>query len=138
MKEQNKNEEEKVVDLKETLADFVKEDLPELTQEEAIKAYRADDTIRPVKKKKSASSDEEENEDDEHLKRVKKELLESLERVDELAKKLFDEKDKSKENLKNIKVKKASSGGGKGKSNQEQVLDQMRQKIEEDAERSRE
>lgn len=140
MQEQNKSEEEKVIDLKETLADFVKVDLPELSQEEAIKAYRADDTIRVQKKKKTASNneDEDENEDDEHLRRVKKELLDSLARVDALAKKIFDEKDKTKENLKNIKVKKSSAGGGKSQKKQEQVLEQMRQKIGEDTERSRE
>lgn len=138
MQEQNKSEEEKVIDLKEALSEFVKVDAPELSQEEAIKAYRADDTIGLQNKKKSALSDEDEDENDEHLKRVKKELLDSLARVDALAKKIFDEKEKTKENLKNIKVKKSSAGGGKSPKNQEQVLEQMRQKVGKDTERSRE
>ena len=138
MEEQNKSEEEKVIDFKETLAEFVKEPIPEITQEEAIKAYRANDDTIGVPKRKKTYSDEEENEDDEHMRRVKKELLESLARVDALAKSIFDEKDIAKENLQNIKVKKSSAGGGKGKSNQEQVLEQMRQKVQNEAERSRE
>lgn len=137
MEEQNKSEEEKVINFKETLHDFVKAEEPELSQVEAIKAYKEDDTIRVTKKRKSNSSDDEENEDDEHLKRVKKELLDSLARVEVLAKKTFEEKEKAKENLKNIKVKKSSSGG-KSPKNQEQVLEQMRQKIGEGKERSRE
>ena len=56
-----------------------------------------------INKKKE---EDEEAEDDEHLKRVKKELLESLKRVDILEKKIFEEKDKDK--MKNIKVKSRS------------------------------
>lgn len=128
-----KNEEEKIIDIKGTLEEFIEEEKPELSQEEAIKAYKNGDIIEyPKKKKKSSSEDEEENEDDEHLKRVKKELLASLERVNILEKKIFAEKDK--ENIKDIKIK---SGTQKSK-NREQVIEQMREKVQEENEKTRE
>jgi hypothetical protein len=127
-----KNEEEKRIDIKGTLEEFIEEEKPELSQEDAIKAYKNNDIIEYPKKKKKASDDEEENEDDEHLKRVKKELLASLERVNTLEKKIFAEKDK--ENLKDIKIK---SGSQKSK-NREQVIEQMRAKVQEENEKTRE
>lgn len=128
-----KNEEEKIIDIKGTLEEFIEEEKPELSQEEAIKAYKNGDIIEyPKKKKKSSSEDEEENEDDEHLKRVKKELLASLERVNILEKKIFAEKDK--ENIKDIKIK---SGTQKSK-NREQVIEQMREKVQKENEKTRE
>ena len=127
-----KNEEEKRIDIKGTLEEFIEEEKPELSQEDAIKAYKNNDIIEYPKKKKKASDDEEENEDDEHLKRVKKELLASLERVNTLEKKIFAEKDK--ENLKDIKIK---SGSQKSK-NREQVIEQMRAKVQEENEKLKE
>lgn len=128
-----KNEEEKIIDIKGTLEEFIEEEKPELSQEEAIKAYKNGDIIEyPKKKKKSFSEDEEEDEDDEHLKRVKKELLASLERVNILEKKIFAEKDK--ENIKDIKIK---SGTQKSK-NREQVIEQMREKVQKENEKTRE
>ena len=122
---ENKQENnEKIIDIKGTFEDFIEAEKPELSQEEAIKAYKKGDVIEyPNKKKKE---DDEEAEDDEHLKRVKKELLESLKRVDILEKKIFEEKDKDK--MKNIKVKSRSQK----EKNREQVIEQMRQKMQED------
>lgn len=127
------NEEEKVLDLKSTIESFIEEEKTKLSQVEAIKAYK-DGKIEYTKKRKknSSSDDEDENEDDEHMKRVKKALLESLERVNTLEKTIFEEKDK--ENLKNIKVK---TGSQKSK-NKEQVIEQMRKKMEDEKGRSRE
>ena len=128
--EKNKEENnEKIIDVKGTLEDFIEEEKPELSQEEAIKAYKKGDVIEyPNKKKKE---EDEEAEDDEHLKRVKKELLESLKRVDILEKKIFEEKDKDK--MKNIKVKSRSQK----EKNREQVIEQMRQKMQDDDEKGR-
>ena len=124
---QEKENEEKVLDIKGTLGEFIEEEKSEISQEEAIKIYKEENQNYIKKnKKKSNYEDDAENEDDEHLKRIKKELLESLERVDTLAKKIFDEKDK--ENLKNIKVK---SEVQKSK-NKDQVMEQMRQKLQEE------
>ncbi len=111
MQENDENEEEKLVDVKGVLENFIKEEPPQLSQEEAIMQYKEN---VDVNKKRKGNADEE-NEDDEHLKRIKKALLESLERVNALAKKLFEEKEK--ESLKDIKVepKKGSGSGGKGK-----------------------
>lgn len=127
---ENKQEKnEKIIDIKGTFEDFIEEEKPELSQEEAIKAYKKGDVIEyPNKKKKT---EDEEAEDDEHLKRVKKELLESLKRVDMLEKKIFEEKDKDK--IKNIKVKSETQKG----KNREQVMEQMRQKMQEDDEKGR-
>lgn len=138
---ENKEEKnEKIIDIKGTLEDFIEEEKPELSQEEAIKAYKEGDIIASPKKRKKDSNEEEEdeNEDDEHLKRIKKALLESLKRVDTMEKKIFEEKDK--ENLKNIKVK---SGSQKSKEktkdiDKEKVIEQMRQKMKEEKGRSRE
>lgn len=135
---ENKQEKnEKIIDIKGTLEDFIEEEKPELSQEEAIKAYKEGDIIAYPKKRKNASSEEDENEDDEHLKRVKKALLESLKRVDTMEKKIFEEKDK--DNLKNIKVK---SGSQKSKEklkdiDKEKVIEQMRKKMQDEEEKGR-
>ena len=132
------DEEKKIIDIKGTLEDFIEEEKPELSQEEAIKAYKEGDIIAYPKKRKNTSNEEDENEeDDEHLKRVKKALLESLKRVDTMEKKIFDEKEK--DNLKNIKVK---SGSQKSKEkskdiDKEKVIEQMRQKMKDEEEKGR-
>ena len=125
-------EEEKMLDIKGTFESFIEEEEPELSQIEAIKAYKEGD--KEIHKKKSNKNDDnDELEDDDHLKRVKQSLIESLEKVDILEKKIFEDKEKDK--LKDIKV------GVKDKQKQkerEQVMQQMREKIQEDQERSRE
>lgn len=124
---ENKNE--KIIDIKGTIEGFIEEEKPELSQEEAIKSYKKGDIIEyPGKKKKT---EEDEAEEEEHIKRVKKELLESLKRVDMLEKKIFEEKDKDK--IKNIKVKSETHKDKK----REQVMEQMRQKMQEDYEKGR-
>ena len=132
---ESKENEEKRVDIKGVLEDFVEGEKPEISQEEEIKNYREQNGVYvPKKEKKKKNSEEDkEAEDDEHLKRVKKELLESLERVNILAKKLFN--DKEKVNLKDIKVTKSSIEKSKDR---DEVMKQMREKIQENKERSRE
>lgn len=125
-------EEEKMLDIKGTFESFIEEEEPELSQIEAIKAYKEGD--KEIHKKKSNKNDDnDELEDDDHLKRVKQSLIESLEKVDILEKKIFEDKEKDK--LKDLKV------GVKDKQKQkerEQVMQQMREKIQEEQERSRE
>ena len=58
-------------------------------------------------------------------------LLESLKRVDTMEKKIFEEKEK--DTIKNIKVK---SGSQKAKD-KEKVIEQMRQKMQEEEEKGR-
>lgn len=138
---QEKDEDEgKLVDVKGTLKDFVNEEKPELSQEEAIREYREKDGVEITNNKKSSSDDEQE--DDDHLKRVKRALIESLERVNVLAKKLFGEKEKS--GLQEIKVKEEAQrsriqnkSGGVGKS-KPLVEKEQGVKTQEDTERSRE
>lgn len=50
---ENKQEKnEKIIDIKGTLEDFIEEEKPELSQEEAIKAYKEGDIIAYPKKEK--------------------------------------------------------------------------------------
>lgn len=128
--EENKkiNSEDIKFNLKGTIESFLETDVPELQQEDAIKLYKDENSNYSIKKKKN-SDEEDENEDDEHLKRVKRELLESLERVKTLEKNIFSEKAK----IKGLKIKEDSKSKDKSK-----VINQMRQKIQEDKGRSRE
>ena len=124
------NKEEKLIDIKGTFEEFIQEEKPELSQEEAINAYKKSDIIEyKTNKKKISTEDEEENEDDEHLKRVKKELLESLKRVDIMEKKIFEEK----ETKNNIKIK----SGKQNTKDREKVIEQMKQKMQENDEKGR-
>lgn len=95
--------EEKLIDIKGTLKQLVETDEPELSQEEAIMVYG-----ETKKKKNNNSADDEDiTEELEHLKRIKKELLASLERVKKLEEQLFkDHEEKIKLNVK------ASKNGG--------------------------
>ena len=127
---EEKEKSEKLIDIKGTLEDFIEEEKPELSQEEAIKAYKEGEIIKYSNNKKGSQDEEDENEDDEHLKRIKKALLESLKRVDTMEKKIFEEK--GKENIKNIKVKSKSKENDK-----EKVIEQMRQKMKEEEEKGR-
>lgn len=124
------NKEEKLIDIKGTFEEFIQEEKPELSQEEAINAYKKSDIIEyRTSKKKKSTEDEEENEDDEHLKRVKKELLESLKRVDIMEKKIFEEK----ETKNNIKIK----SGKQNTKDREKVIEQMKQKMQGNDEKGR-
>ena len=127
---EEKEKSEKLIDIKGTLEDFIEEEKPKLSQEEAIKAYKEGEIIKYSNNKKGSQDEEDENEDDEHLKRIKKALLESLKRVDTMEKKIFEEK--GKENIKNIKVKSKSKENDK-----EKVIEQMRQKMKEEEEKGR-
>ena len=98
--------EEKKVEIKKTFSGLIGEEIPEMSQEEAIKNYRENDTIAPIKNDSDSDDDTEESE---HLKRVKQELLASLERVKQLAKKIFSE-EKVKDSLK-LKEKIGKTGG---------------------------
>ncbi len=128
---QNKDEnEEKNIDVKASIESFVEAEPPEISQEEEIMNYH--ENVPTNKKNKKASSDDEDDEnedlDDEHLKRIKKELLASLEKVNKLAKLLFSDKEKK---LKDLKVDKDS----KTKSYTKEI-EQTQTKMQE--ERSRE
>jgi len=109
---EEKNE-EKLLDFKGTLEQFVKPDEPEMSQEEAIIKYEEN--------KKSSSGDEnnDNTEEKEHLKRVKQELLASLERVKQLEKQMYSEKEVTEK--KKIKVEKASSSGYSAKISKDAV-----------------
>ena len=107
-KEIEEQKEEKLIDIKGTLKQFVEADEPELSQEEAIMKYEE------PKEKKNKNYNYNNNDDDmdtteeeEHLKRIKQELLASLKRVEKLEELLFkNREEKLKLNVKN------SKGGG--------------------------
>lgn len=86
------------VDMKGTIIKIFTTPEPEMTQEEAIKNYGTNF-------KKNNNEDDDNLEDEEHLKRVKQELLESLKRVAELEKQVFNKSDKEDSEIKNIKYK---------------------------------
>ena len=130
MQKNNNEKEEKLTDIKATIESIVEGEGPELSQEDAIKAYKGENITRHKRKKNSASDDE--DEDDEHLKRLKQELLASLEKVNKLAKQLFGEKQSL--NVKNLKVKEKYQ---KAKEN-EQIIDKTVKKEQVENERSRE
>lgn len=140
---QKEEKEKNILDFKSTMEAFIEEEKPEVSQEEAIRAYKGENIKLNKKNKKISNSEEdEEAEDEEHLKRLKKELLESLERVNVLARKIFEEKGE-KDNLKNIKIKSGSNQGKSQEKNREDIINQMREKvqndkIQNDQERSRE
>ena len=96
-------EEEKLTDIKGSLESLIEGELPELSQEEAIKAYKGEDPQKP-KKRKKISSNEDDDEDDDYLRKLKQELLASLEKVNRLARQLFGEKKFT--NVKDMKDKK--------------------------------
>lgn len=119
------------INMKETISKFIKADEPELTQEEAIEKYTT--PVTPKNKKNSSSDADTENgsEEIEHLQRVKRELLESLERVKALAKRIYEEKD-----LKKIKVEKIKSDiSSGGKVQQQDEIEHKQEKEPEQKER---
>ena len=133
MQENKNDKDEKLTDLKGTIESLIEGEQAELSQEEAIKAYKGEGPQKPKKRKKS-SSDEDDDDilDEEHLKRLKQELLASLEKVNKLAKKLFGEKEFK--NAKNLKVKEKYSKT----QEKEQTISKAKQKEKEGKERSRE
>ena len=80
----NNKDEEKLTDIKGSLESLVEGELPEVSQEEAIKAYRGEGPQKPKKRKKTSSNEEDEDDDD-YLRKLKQELLASLEKVNRLA-----------------------------------------------------
>ena len=127
-----RNEEVKDESVRSTFSKLIKEEMPEMSQEEAIKNYRENDTIAPIKNTKKDGDNEDNTEESEHLKRIKEELLASLERVKKLAKKIFSE-EKIKDNLK-VKEKTGKSGG-KGLSKKAEVGEKVAKKEESEKER---
>ncbi len=105
-------EKEKNIDIKGTLQMFVKTDEPELEQEEAIMKYNE------AKKRRLSSSTSDDgvdgnSEEQEHLRRVKKELIESLKRVELLESEIFKKGLLDEKSARNhLKV----NGGGKNSS----------------------
>ena len=99
-----KEQEEKIIDIKGTLKQFVEADEPELSQEEAIMKYG-----ETKKNKKNSDTDDNNDmtEEEEHLKRIKQELLASLKREEQLEELLF----KSRSERLKLNVKDSKSGG---------------------------
>ncbi len=128
MQEEKREEMESNIDIKGTLAKFVKADEPELSQEEAILKYGET-------KKKSANASEdtagENTEEQEHINRVKKELLASLERVKALAKRIYGE-NKQEKTKKELKVENG------GRQAQKEEKEEMKQVQKEDKQQERE
>ncbi len=135
MQKNNKNnneKEEKLTDLKATIESMVEGEGPELSQEDEIKAYKGEGSQKPKKRKKTSSDEDDETEDDEHLKRLKQELLASLEKVNKLARQLFGEKEFK--NVKELNIKKKYQRV----KEKEQNLNETKQNEQEKKERSRE
>lgn len=123
------------VDIKGTLVKFIKTDEPELSQEEAIMKYGESKKTGSNNNNSSSSNDDdsqnaETTEEQEHLKRVKQELLASLERVKQLEKKIYgkEEKISSKKDLK-------ISNGGKQVTKEIQENNNIKEKEENQQER---
>ena len=117
---ENENNDGNTLDVKGTMKEIFEEEKPEMSQEEAIKAYKETKT-----KKGSSNDDDQNSEETEHLKRVKEELLKSLKRVDVLEQKIFG--DKEKENIKKMVRENAKTKDERV----EQVIEEPKQKQEE-------
>ena len=120
MQMENENNDGNTLDFKGTMKEIFEEEKPEMSQEEAIKAYKETKT-----KKGSSNDDDQNSEETEHLKRVKEELLKSLKRVDVLEQKIFG--DKEKENIKKMVRENAKTKDERV----EQVIEEPKQKQEE-------
>ena len=131
MQEKKDENEEKITDIKGTLESFVEGEKPEISQEEEIKAY--EEGPQKPKKRKKPSDDEDFDEDDEPLKRLKQELLASLEKVNKLAKQLFGEKEANI--LKDIKLEEKRKSKEKEKKQEQSIESSIKPKGKE---RSRE
>lgn len=117
---ENENNDGNTLDFKGTMKEIFEEEKPEMSQEEAIKAYKETKT-----KKGSSNDDDQNSEETEHLKRVKEELLKSLKRVYVLEQKIFG--DKEKENIKKMVRENAKTKDERV----EQVIEEPKQKQEE-------
>lgn len=117
---ENENNDGNTLDFKGTMKEIFEEEKPEMSQEEAIKAYKETKT-----KKGSSNDDDQNSEETEHLKRVKEELLKSLKRVDVLEQKIFG--DKEKENIKKMVRENAKTKDERV----EQLIEEPKQKQEE-------
>ena len=117
MQEKKEEIEEKLTDIKGTLESFVEGEKPEISQEDEIKAYK--EGPQKPKKRKATSDDEDFDEDDEHLKRLKQELLASLEKVNKLARQLFGEKEANI--LKEIKLEEKRKSKEKEKKQEQSI-----------------
>ena len=124
-KEIKEQKDEKLIDIKGTLKQLVEAYEPELSQEEAIAKYEEN------KKKYSGDSGDstDTTEEQEHLKRIKKELLASLERVKKLEEQLF----KDKEEKIKLNVKDSKNGGftkGRSIEQKENILEENQKERE--------
>lgn len=91
--------------LKEVFEKLIDEEPKEMSQEEAIKTYQEHKSKKSSNTSTSGETTDSNQEESEHLKRIKIELLSSLKRVDELAKRIFIDKEiKAKNILKNTKT----------------------------------
>ena len=123
-------QEEKLIDLKGTLEKFVEPDEPEMTQEEAIIKYEENKF-----KKNNVTSSDDSNSDDivgnsedaEHLARVKKELLNSLKRVEEIANKIYGKEKKEYDKVKTKKVEKNNNRYKDLEKHEEKTEDEINQ-----------
>ena len=123
-------EEEKLIDIKGTLEKFIEPDEPEMTQEEAITKYKEN-----FFKKNNAIGDNNSDSDDimgdsedaEHLTRVKKELLNSLKRVEEIANKIYGKEKKEYDKVKTKKVEKNNNRYKDLEKHEEKTEDEINQ-----------
>ncbi len=97
----------KNIDIKGTFEKFIKEDEPEMSQEEAINNYQEEEIKRTIKNSSNNGENGEgmNSEEQEHLKRVKQELLASLERVKKIEKQIYGEKEEHKKEKLNVESK---------------------------------
>ena len=102
-------EEEKLIDIKGTLEKLVEPDVPEMTQEEAILKYGENFKKSHTNTNSNSSSSDDiigNSEEAEHLARVKKELLDSLKRVEEIANKIYGKEEKESYKVKTKDIEK--------------------------------
>lgn len=127
MEEENKINDNEKVDVIGTMESIFRTEDKQLSQEEAIKAYK--ETYNRKRKKNYSDEDESAyNEELEHLERVKKELLASLERVKRLEEKIFGEEKKEKMKIEKVKVN--NKNGGKGVKKELEI--ETKEKIDEE------
>ena len=125
-------QEEKIVDIRGTFEKFIKPDLPDMEQEEAIAKFREKDLKKAIKNSENSGDGEnvDNTEEKEHFERVKKELLASLERVKKLEKQIYGEQEleTKKEKHKNNKFKQEELQEQKENSNRKTKIKEVEQK----------
>ena len=128
MQEKAEND-EKLTDFRGCIESLVKEETPELSQEEAIMAY----TEGQLKsKKRNNFSSDDDNQDDDHLKRIKEALLESLRNVNKLEKQLFGEREFQVDTINVNKKEDFYKAKGKGPKIEENILNELKGKEREE------